>query len=328
MNNLRWGILSTGNIARQFASGLKESKTGELVAVASRSLERATNFAQEYGGNPYASRDEMLADPNVDAVYIATPHHTHMEDTIAAARAGKGILCEKPFTLSAAQAEAAIAEVRSAEVFFMEAFMYRCTPQTARIRKWLAEGKIGEPWLAHASFCFQASEDWDNFRNDPAVGGGGLMDVGCYCVSFCRLAFDKEPLGAHYVSKRNSKGVDWSASGLLEFSEDRSAVFQCGVGIHARNDAVIYGTEGRIEVECPWKNWPDHQLHLYQGREKVESLSLGIRRNQLYAMEADAVAEFWHAKECPHVTIEDTLAQMRTLDKLRASAGIEFSALG
>jgi len=325
VNRLRWGILSTGNIARQFAKGLKESQSGELVAVSSRSLEKAAAFCAEHGGKPYGSRDELLADPEIDAVYIATPHHTHAEDTIAAARAGKGILCEKPFTLNSEQAEAAIAAVRDAGVFFMEAFMYRCTPQTHRIREWLEAEVIGEPRLVQATFCFQAKEDWDNFRNDPAVGGGGLMDVGCYCVSFCRLAFGEVPSEAHYISKPNSKGVDWTASGLLRFSENRSAVFQCGVGIHARNDAVIYGERGRIEVESPWKNWENSKLHRYEGQELVESLSLGVSNAQLYAIEADAVAQYWEAKECPHVTIEDTLAQMRTLDRLRDAAGIRFA---
>lgn len=328
MKKLRWGILSTGNIARQFAKGLKESQTGELVAVASRSMEKAEAFAQEHGGRAYDSREALLSDPDVDAVYIATPHHTHAEDTIAAARAGKGILCEKPFVLNSEQAEAALAEVRKANVFFMEAFMYRCTPQTAQIRRWLEEGAIGEVQLVQATFCFQAREDWDNFRNDAAVGGGGLMDVGCYCVSMCRLAFGEEPLSGRYISKKNGHGVDWTASGTLEFSGDRSAVFQCGVGIHHRNEVVICGTRGRIETESPWKNWEQSPLYRYEGSVAVETLHLGVSNDRLYAIEADAVAEYWDAKECPHVTIEDTLAQMRTLDKLRKSAGITFAAAG
>lgn len=326
-NKLRWGILGPGSIARQFAEGLPTSKTGELVAVGSRTLSRAEEFCAKHGGKAYGSYEEVLADPNVDAVYIATPHHLHMEHTIMVAKAGKGILCEKPFTLNTVEAEKALAAVREAGVFFMEAFMYRCTAQTAKVREWIASGVIGDVKLVNASFAFQASEEWNNFRNDPAVGGGGLMDVGSYCVSLARLAFGEEPSDVHYVSQRSTKGVDWIGSGLMKFSGDRSAVFQTGVGIVCRNDAVIYGTKGRIVVNDPWKNGKGKTLQRFEGWDTLaEEHELGVTNAELYGIEADAVAEFWEAKECPHVTIEDTLEQMRTLDKLRASAGLEFSA--
>ncbi|OWU66309.1 MAG: dehydrogenase [Armatimonadetes bacterium Cent15-Ar3] len=223
---VRWGIIGPGNIARQFAEGLAVSKTGTLVAAGSRTLSRAEEFCAKHGGKAYGSYEEVLNNPEVDAVYIATPHHTHMNDTIACAKAGKAILCEKPFTLNALEAERALAAVREAGVFFMEAFMYRCTAQTAKIREWIDSGIIGEVKLVNTSFAFQAGEEWANFRNDPALGGGGLMDVGAYCVSLARLAFGEEPSDAWYVSQPSSKGVDWIGSGMLKFSGNRSAVFQ------------------------------------------------------------------------------------------------------
>lgn len=321
---LRWGILATGGIARQFAEGLAASQTGTLVAVGSRSLEKASDFCAKYGGKPFGSYAEVMQNPEVDAVYIATPHHTHVDDTIACAKAGKGILCEKPFTLNTAEAERALSAVREAGVFFMEAFMYRCTPQSAKIREWISSGAIGQVKLVHSEFAWQADEDWGNFRNDPALGGGGLMDVGCYCVSLSRMAFGEEPGDVMYRSVRNSKGVDWIGSGLLTFSGDRTAIFSTGIGITCKNGAVIYGDRGRIEIDNPWKQSSGAHLRRYEGGSCVEDLDLSITNAQLYAFEADAVAEFFAQKQCPWVSIEDTLAQMRTLDKLRASAGLKF----
>ena len=324
-NKLRWGILATGSIANQFAEGLAVCNSGELVAVGSRTIERATDFCAKHGGTPYGSYAEVYNHPDVDAVYIATPHHTHMDDTIAVAKAGKAILCEKPFTLNAIEAKRALDAVREANVFFMEAFMYRCTKQTAQIREWISSGVIGEVKLVNAEFAFQASEDWNNFRNDPALGGGGLMDVGTYCVSIARLAFGEEPIGGTYVSQKSAKGVDWIGSGQLLFSGDRTAVFTTGVGIVCDNGASIYGDKGRIVIEDPWKQHKGSKIHRYEKYTLVETVELGISNPELYAAEADAVAEFIDQKECPFVTLEDTMQQMRTLDMLRALAGISFA---
>jgi predicted dehydrogenase len=325
-DKLRWGILATGSIANQFAEGLRVSKTGELVAVGSRTLEKAEAFAEKHGGTGFGSYAEVYNHPDVDAVYIATPHHLHMQDTIDVAKAGKGILCEKPFTLNTLEAETALAAVREANVFFMEAFMYRCSAQTAKVREWLESGIIGNVKLVNAEFAFQAGESWDNFRNDAALGGGGLMDVGSYCVSLTRMAMGEEPGEVSYISQRSAKGVDWIGSGQMRFSGDRSSVFTTGVGIVCQNGAAIYGDKGRIFIEDPWKCGTGKKLMRYEGYELKETLEIGMTNAELYAAEADAVAEFFEAKECPHVTIADTLAQMRTLDKLRTSAGLEFSA--
>lgn len=208
----------------------------------------------------------------------------------------------------------------------MEAFMYRCTAQTAKIREWIAAGLIGEVKLVNAEFSFQAGEDWDNFRNDPALGGGGLMDVGSYCVSFARMAFGEEPGEVSYISQKSPKGVDWIGSGQMRFSKDRSAIFTTGVGIVCQNFGAIYGDLGRIVVEDPWKQRTGAKLHRYEKYELVETVDLSITNAELYAAEADTVAEYFTQKQCPFLSIEDTLEQMRTLDKLRKSAGMHFAA--
>lgn len=320
--SLRWGILATGKIAGAFADGIRRSKSGELVAVGSRSMESARVFTNEYGGVPYGTYQEVLDDPAVDVVYIATPHHLHAENTIAAARAGKAILCEKPFTLSFDDAQKAIEEVRRAGVFFMEAFMYRCHPQMRYFRELLDSGAIGRVIQVNCEFGFNASRDWTNFRADGKLGGGGLMDVGTYCVSLCRMAVGEEPELAHYTADITERGYDASGAGILKFPS--GAVAHFGTGIHAqlRNDATIYGENGRIHITDPWKASPSVAT-LTQGDNELKK-SFDCEGTSLYAIEADAVAKYLDQKECPYMSIADTLGNMKTLNDLKLSAGLEF----
>lgn len=324
-DSLRWGILATGSIAHSFAKGLKESETGTLVAAGSRSQDKADAFAAEHGGKGYESYAGVLGDPDVDAVYIATPHHLHKDDTIATARAGKAVLCEKPFVLNAKEAEEAIAAVREANVFFMEAFMYRCTPQTTRIKEILRNGEIGEILQVNAEFGFAASRDWGNFRADGAVGGGGLMDVGSYCVSFVRMAFDAEPEEAIYRAEITERGYDAAGAGLLVFPGSRVAHFGTGIHVNLTNGVTVYGTEGKLEVPSPW--FCSGDLTLHRNGKDAEKISVPGGRS-LYAIEADTVARYIEAKEAPAMTVADTLGNMRALDMLRASAGLKFAAAG
>jgi len=314
---LRWGIIATGSIAHQFAEGLQLSKTGTLQAVGSRDFAKAQTFATRFGGTAYGSYEEVLTDPEVDVVYIATPHHMHAEWTIKCAEAGKGILCEKPFTLNAKEAEEALAAVDKAGVFFMEAFMYRCSPQMLLVRDLISEGAIGEVVQVNAEFGYGAGEEWDHFKANAEFGGGGLMDVGCYCVSFARMCFGEEP-GACSYSAQTPKGYDASGAGVLTFSKGRTAHFGTGVHVSLKNDARVYGTKGSIYLNEPWKS--NGATVTVNGEER----NVAISNAELYMHEADAVAQFFNQSECPYVTKADTMAQMRTLDKLRASAGITF----
>ena len=322
-DRIRWGILATGGIARQFAAGLPTSKTGSLQAVGSRTLETATAFAKEYGGKPYASYDEVLSDSEVDAVYIATPHHLHAEWTIKAARAGKAILCEKPFTLNATEAEQAIAAVREAGVFFMEAFMYRVHPQTLKIKELVRSGAIGRPLVVNAEFGFAASRDWTNFRADGALGGGGLMDVGTYCTTFASMVAGEEAVEACYQAEITAKGYDAFGSGSLKYPSGMAAAFSTGIHAELTNDARIYGEEGSIHVPSPWKCSGGNVILKRKGKEN-ETFEFSTTNDELYGMEADAVAASLETGECPHMTIAETLANMRTLDRLKASAGLVF----
>jgi len=321
---LRWGILATGSIARQFARGLAVSRTGTLHAVGSRSLATAEGFAREHGGRGYASYQAVLDDPSVEAVYIALPHHMHEEWTIKAAQAGKGILCEKPFTLNSLEATTGISVVREQGVFFMEAFMYRCHPQTQKLVELVRGGAIGKLLNINLEFGFAAGEDWDNFRADGALGGGGLMDVGTYCVSMARLLAGEEPDRLSYTADL-TRGYDAQGSGCLHFPSEVTAHFACGIHAQLRNDVRVYGTEGWISVDQPWK-CREGAIHLQRNGEDAHTFEITSTNDELYALEADAVARFWEAKECPYMTVEDTLGQMRALDALRESAGLVFAA--
>lgn len=325
MNRVRWGILATGSISHQFAGGLKVSKTGELVAAASRSIDSATAFCNKFGGRPVEGYQAVIEAEDIDAVYIGLPHHMHSEWTIRAARAGKAILCEKPFTLTHAEAEATLKIVKECGVFFMEAFMYRCHPQTRLVKDLVKKGEIGEVGMIQAEFGFHAPREWANFRTDSSKGGGALMDVGCYPVSLARTIFDAEPVRAEYGALLGSKGYDESGAGMLEFPGGRFLHFATAVHLGLGNMATIYGSNGKIVIEGPWKVEPGRKVYVYRaGTPEPEVFDLSDTNDALYGYEADAVAEYLSAKECPYMTMADTLGNMDTLDKLRHSAGYYF----
>lgn len=292
----------------------------------SRSLERATKFSEEFGGTPYGSYEEVLASPDVDAVYISTPHHLHMEWTMKAAEAGKAILCEKPFTLNALEAQKALDVVKANNVFFMEAFMYRCAPQTRKLVELLKENAIGKPLCINSEFGFHAGKDWDNFRADGAVGGGGLMDVGTYSVSLSRLVAGEEPNQFGYSAFLGPKGYDETGSGSMGFPSGFNAHFGTGVHVQLVNDARIYGESGWIHIEDPWKTPVGRKMTLHRRGKDAEVFDLGVTNDELYASEADATADFLEAKECPYMSHADTIGQMKALDGLRAAVGLTFAA--
>lgn len=320
MKRLRWGILATGKIAGAFAHGVNTSETGELAAVGSRSFKAAEAFCAEYGGQPHGSYEDLLANPDVDAVYIATPHHLHSENVIGAAKAGKAILCEKPFTLSMADGERALEAVRANGVTFMEAFMYRCHPQLTFVRALLAQGAIGPIRHVHAEFGFDVSPDWDNFRLNGRLGGGALMDVGCYCVSLIQLAFGTGPKSAEYRADL-ALGYDSLGTGNICY-EQGYGTFATAVHLELRNEATVYGENGWIHLRSPWKGTPAEVTVNAAGVQEVHEFDLEGR--SIYALEADAFARSIHQGESPIMTVGDTCANMHVLELLKQSAALSF----
>ena len=258
---LAWGILGTGRIAGIFARGVAASATGQVVAVGSRAPETAERFGEAWAvPRRHGSYDALLADARVAAVYIATPHHLHAALAIRALAAGKHVLCEKPLALNAAEAEAVVAAARRHDRFLMEALLYRCHPQTAALVELIRRGAIGAPRIIQATFCFAAPAAAPGRVLDHARGGGGILDVGCYCASLARLLAGAavgrpfaEPLevqGAGHLGAESR--VDEWAVATLRFPGDLVAQLQVGVRAQGVNVARVFGEEGHLLVPAPW----------------------------------------------------------------------------
>jgi predicted dehydrogenase len=328
---LRWGILGAGGFAGTFAKGIAASRTGTLVAVGSRSQESADRFGDEHGvPHRHASYDALLADPDVDVVHISLPNHLHAEWTVKCARAGKHILCEKPFTVNHAEAVATLDEVRKHDVFFMEAFMYRCHPQAARLVELLhGERVIGDLKLIQCGFSYQLGPRFENIRMRHDVAGGGIMDVGCYTMSMARLVAGAEPdvvSGAAFLGPQSR--VDEQAVASLRFPNGVVASLCCGTQVGgADNTLRIFGAEGRVEVPNPW--FPGEGANTIRvhrsGASEPETITVQGDA-PLYAIEVDTVARHLDARQAPPpcMTWDDTLGNMAALDAWRASVGLVF----
>ena len=329
---LAWGILSTGRIAWTFSKGVAESKTGEVVAVGSRSQESADKFGDEYNvSRRYGSYEALLADPDVQAVYIATPHPMHAEWAIKAADAGKHILCEKPLTLNYPEAMAVIEAARRNDVFLMEAFMYRCHPQTAKLVELLRNKVIGEVRIIQATFSFQAGFNPEQRLFNRALGGGGILDVGCYCTSMSRLiagaALGKqvaEPIAVLGMGHIGESGVDEYAVATMKFENDIIARVQTGVALNQENVVRIFGSEGNIFMPSPWTCNPSKIIVHRNGEQPQEILI--EETASLYSIEADTMAANIEKRQAtsPAMSWGDTLGNMKSLDQWRAGFGMVY----
>jgi len=328
---LRWGIIGTGIIARTFAEQLPFSKTGKLVAVGSRELAAARDFATKYGAkHAHGSYEELLADDAVEAVYITTPHPLHAEWAIAAAKAGKHILCEKPITMSVKDSKKVITAAQQHGVFLMEAFMYRCHPQTQRIAALIREGAIGAPRRIEASFSFLNPFSAHHRHYSKALGGGGILDVGCYVVSVSRLvagaakglAFENP----EFISGRAllaETGVDYAAAALLQFPGGLLAQVSCGVGLQSEKYLRVYGDEGWLHVPNFWVPPTQIELHLHK-KKTPQIIAPKTWPKHLYAVEADAVAEALPAQESSCMGWNDTLGNMAVLEQWLKQSGVRY----
>lgn len=331
---LNWGIIGTGNIALAFAKGIADSKTGTLVAVGSRTQEAAEAFGEAWHvPHCYGSYTDLLADKNVQAVYISTPHPQHAEWAIKAAEAGKHILCEKPLTLNYRQAKEVIEAARRNDVFLMEAFMYRCHPQTAKLVELIRSGVIGQVRVIHATFSFHGDGGPHNRLLDNALGGGGILDVGCYCASIARLiagAANGEPfanptrvVGTGYVGETH---VDEYAIASLAFPGNIIAELFTGVSVNGGAEARIYGSTGSIIVPEPFTPHPGNPLKMFLKKDDEQEVQeIPVENNtDLYAIEADTVARYINERQAPVMSWEDTLGNMQTLDQWRAAVGVSY----
>ena len=334
---LQWGLLATGNIAHKFANGVGHSQTGRLLAVASRSQDKADAFGKEFDiPRRYGSYEELLADPDVQAVYISTPHPMHAEWAVKAAEAAKHVLCEKPLTMNHAEAMAVIEAARRADVFLMEAFMYRCHPLTAKLLDLIRGGRIGEVRLIRASFSFHAGFNAEGRLFSNALGGGGILDVGGYPVSMARLIAGAatgrdfaEPIELTACGHLGETGVDEWAVASLKFPGDILAQLSCGLAVNQDNTVRVFGTEGDILVTLPWipaREGGQSEIVIH-GSGKPAAETIAVKTDQyLYGIEADTVAANIDRRQAPSPAMswDDTLGNMATLDRWREAIGLVY----
>jgi xylose dehydrogenase (NAD/NADP) len=334
---LRWGILGTGNIAKQFAAGVGAAHRSVVAAVASRSTDSAHAFAKQFGiAAAYGSYDELLTNPAVDAVYVSLPNTLHHPWTIRALRAGKHVLCEKPLAASAAEAAEMFDVAQREGRLLVEAFMYRSHPLTHAVLDAIRAGEIGRVKLIRTSFCFRTNKLAGNIRFDPSLAGGSLMDVGCYCLNFTRLIAGAEPDRFEVYGHLNDSGVDDLAGGVLHFPNDVVATFQCGMLVQADNTATVSGEDGYIEIPVPWKPPRENAAYVvaHSTPPKMDGgTTTGPKPRdtrhvsaptELYGLEADDVAASVYDAAPVRVTREDSLGNMRLLDAMRKQLGVRL----
>ncbi|MBC7765125.1 MAG: Gfo/Idh/MocA family oxidoreductase, partial [Hyphomonadaceae bacterium] len=250
---IRWGIVGTGAIAKKFASAIKQVDGAELVAVASRSQTSADTFACEFDvPQTYASYEAMANDSTVDVVYIATPHPYHCENTQLFLNAKKAVLCEKPFAMNAKQAQEMIACARKNNVFLMEAMWTRTIPENMAVRALLEQGVIGEVKSLQASFGFRAQWQPEGRLFNKALGGGALLDVGIYVVSYASMIFGKPPDTISGFAQIGTTGVDEQNAMIFGYNSGQMATLLSAVRSELDNQAVIYGEKGKIVVPRFW----------------------------------------------------------------------------
>ncbi len=344
----RWGILGAGEIARVFANGLRFSKTGSLRAVASLTQDRRDALAADFSiPRRYARYEEMLADRDVDAVYVSVIHPHHAQWAVAAARAGKHILVEKPLAMNSREAASIIEAARGSDVFLMEGFMYRCHPQMTRLSELIQEGTIGDVLTIRSTFSFSVPFDGSSRLFNKALGGGGILDVGCYPASMSRFiagAAMGKPFADHLRMKAlgtiGPSGVDTLTAAVVEFPRGIIAELVCGVTCQMPIDVTVFGTKGRLSLPNPWlpstpartalkplpKNtrWPSEKVLLWKNEKSEPKEIIVTADRDLYSYEADTVGQHIPDRQAPAMSWDDSAGNMRLLDAWRKEIDLSY----
>ena len=321
MKKVRWGVLSTANIGlEKVIPAMQKSEYCEMAAIASQSLERGKLAAEQLGiPQVYASYEELLSDENIDAIYIPLPNHLHVPWTKKALDAGKHVLCEKPIALKTAEAENLLAAAQKhPHLKVMEAFMYRHHPQWQKAQQLVNDGKIGNLRTIHSFFSYY-NADPGNIRNMAEIGGGGLMDIGCYCISLARFIFGCEPqrvLGKMEYDPEFK--TDRLCSGVLDFA-DQSSTFTCATQLTPYQRVNIFGTAGRIEIEIPFNAPPDQPCRIWhQQGDKLEEIVFELCDQ--YTIQGDLFSQAILNKTEIPTPLADSVYNMRVLDAVINSA--------
>jgi xylose dehydrogenase (NAD/NADP) len=312
---VKWGIISTADINRKVIPGAHASPKVDLVGVASRDQQRAAEYAKEWDiPRAYGSYEALLADPEIEAVYISLPNNMHCEWSIKSVEAGKHVLCEKPMSRNTRQVEEAFDAADNAGCLLSEAFMYRHNPQTKRVQQLIADGAIGELRVVRSVFSYSLY-DHDNIRLRTEVEGGALMDVGCYTVSGSRLVAG-EPERVFGEAWYGPSGTDWVFSGTLRFPGNVIGLFQCGTALPEQDELEVIGSEGSLFLDDPWHcNVPVIEVRREDGVERIE-----IEKEDSYRLELENLSAAIRGEGELLLGREDAVGQARALEALHESA--------
>jgi len=318
MARVRWGILSTAKIGTEkVIPAMQQGELCEIVAISSRSVETAGKTAKQLGiPKAYGSYEELLADPDIDAIYNPLPNHLHVQWSIRALEAGKHVLCEKPIGLSSAEGQQLVdAGKQHPTLKLMEAFMYRHHPQWQRARQIVRDGGIGQLLTIQSAFSY-FNDDASNIRNMADIGGGGIMDIGCYPISLSRFIFAAEPTRVVSTLDRDpSFQTDRRASVVLDFG-DRTSTFSCSTQMAPYQRVNIFGDKGRVEIEIPFNAPPDRPCRMWhqQADASIEEIACDIC-NQ-YTIQGDLFSRAVLEDTPVPTPIEDAVANMKVIEAI------------
>lgn len=322
MKTIRWGILGTGGIASRFAESLLELEGAQLTAVGSRTREGAEKFGTRFGiEHRCGSYQELVENPQVDVVYVATPHTLHYENTLMALRHGKAVLCEKPFALNAAQAQAMIAEARQRQLFLMEAMWTRFQPSMVQVREILQQGRLGQIEQVQADFGREFEFLPQHRTFNPELGGGSLLDLGVYNLSFASMVLGA-PQSLDSQAVIGETGIDEETEVWLDYASGAQAELTTSMRRRLANSARIYGTEGYLEVTPEF--WKSRKLVLVTNdAEQHLATPFDGNGDQFQAMEVHRCLEEGPL-ESSVMPLDETLSIMQTMDQLRAQWGLYY----
>jgi predicted dehydrogenase len=323
VSRIRWGVLGAGSIAGRFTEALVALPEAETLAVGSRSRKTADRFAEARGfSRAYPSYEALAADPDVDVVYVATPHPFHAENVELCLRAGKAVLCEKPFTVNAAEARRLVGLARERDLFLMEGMWTRFFPVMGRLRRMLSSGALGEPRMVTVDFGFRAEMDPASRLFDPKLGGGAMLDVGVYCVSLASMVLGR-PVRGTGISHLGETGVDEQFAAALEHGGGRVSSITAGTRTASPHEATVLGTEGYARIHSPW--WrPEAMTVSRPGREDVvvrePTEENGFRYEAEEVMRCLGAGE----RESPIMPLDETVAVLEAMDEIRAAWGLRY----
>ncbi len=317
---LNWGLLSTARINRSVIPPLQASERNAVIAVASRSLQKARSYGDQWGiDDAYGTYEDMLAEPDIHVVYNSLPNSLHAEWTIKAAQAGKHVLCEKPIALTVQEVDAIAEAAKANNVIVAEAFMYRHHAQTLKVKALIDEGRIGQVKLVRGSFSFTIS-DPKNVRLAAALGGGSIWDVGCYPLSYARTMMGAEPVTAigHAIYGQESQ-VDESFHGTLHFANGAVAQFDSSFRLPFRMNMEIVGEDGLIVIKNPFKPTADETIYIGSASDKLEPLSIA-GPELLYLGEIEDMYDAVRLGKSPRISLADSRANVAAIVALVESA--------